>query len=896
MRPEQALAAMAAAARLAPFDDTTTWHDALFETGPDGELLSDPDRPDRALLLALAEEYAAAGQHLDTLPDRAHVAWLQEILGVKRLPVVPDRVVAHVTVDPKLAPAVIPLGTVLRGGKDAFGNERRYTTVDALTAHGAALVGVRSLTPGGTEPGRPGVAASAPDFPLAPLSGPNAAHTLRVRSPTLAFSGGTMTVEIQFGSPAHVADLAGATWRWSVSEGVASGLATGIVTSSTVRVTLVDACGSDDGGDPWIECVVPPATPVPEALAFSAVSVRVVERSGVVPEAAFYNEGAVDVTKEFQPFGAVAKRGDAFYLRCDEAFGKATASLTITVTLMQAGGVALSASAGGSGVPQQITTTVQQALAQAKGKLGASWNLIETEYGEILGVFQGSDDASVRWQRRLDGGWHNFGSTAGSFSSVTATLAGPVGSEVASVSGQPGHYVRAFLDQGDFGWTAYQTAVAYFATRAVAGGDPKPTMPTPPVPPIASSVTVSYTTSPTAATGVEAVSGRRRHGMPESGLFRPFRRAVADSGEDGMVAIGLALPDAAIGSTVSIYLTVDSASPCGAADPVDARWEWWAADGWRELPVADASRQLRESGLLRFVAPVGWLLGCADVDAADGRWVRLITSAPERLGVVQDVAVDAVVAEFVSTAADPASDPSPATALPTGAIKGTLSPIVGVKKVTNVASVRGRGPETDPAYLVRASSRARHRDRAIDPWDYEQHVSLAFPEVAAVRCLPHTDGSGNRAPGVVGLVVVPDRPTEPSPRPSVSLVERIRDAMAPLRPVGARVDVLCPLYAPVTVVAAITLRRGLAALTGLEAITSALEQTLHPTSGPPRWGRSLYASSLIAALESQPAVDSVTSFDLRDATGSSVEVVEVDPCRGLYCSSGSHQLTCEEQL
>ena len=890
--PEQVIAAIAAAARLTPFGPSTTWYDALFEVGTDQ--LSAPEQPDRALLWSLAQEYVAAAGHLDTLTDRTHLAWLEQILGIPRLPVVPDRVVAHVTVDPKLAPAVVPRGTTLRGGKDAFGNERRYATLDALTAHGPALAGIRSLAPGGTQPGLPGVAASAPDFPLTPLEGPDAAHTLRVHSPALAFDSGTLTVELEFGSPSDIASLAGAVWRYSRADGTVSPTTAGTVTSTSVRVTLTGECGTADGTDPWLECVIPAATPLPEGLAFSSVTVRVTARAGVVPQAAFYNDGAVDVTKEFQPFGAVAKRGDAFYLRCDEAFGKATADLTIIVSLMQSGGAMLRSSAGGSGIPSAVKVQAQRVLSQAKSKLGGSFGLIAGEYDEILGFFDSPDDATVRWQRRLDGRWSSFGS-ADEFASIAASLGGQVGSEAAVVSGQQGHYVRAFLDQGDFGWAAYQAGVANFATRAVAGS--KPTMPTPPVPPIASGITISYTTAPVLATRVESTSGWRHQTMGTSGTFRPFRRAVSDSGHTGMVAVGLALPETALGSTVSLYFDVDSAAPCGSADPVDAGWQWWNGDVWQNLAVADASRQLRESGLLRFVAPIGWAPGSADLSAADGRWIRLVTYAHDRLGIVNDVVVDAVLADFISSAADPQLDPSPATSLPAGTIKGALSPIVGVKKVTNIASVRGRGPEADSAYLSRASARVRHRGRAIVPWDYEQQVTLAFPEVAAVRCLPHTTTSGDRAPGTVGLVVVPDRPLDPQPRPSVSLTERILDTFAPLKPIGAEVAVLCPLYAPVTVVATITLRPGVAALTGLEAIRAALEDLLHPTtSWPPQWGRSLYASSLIAFLEQLPDVDVVKGFDLHDETGSSVEVVEVDPCRGLYCSSAAHQLTCEEQL
>lgn len=891
--PEQILADLATTARLTEFG-AGSWYDVLFDTSAAETRLSAPTEPDQALVLALAEEYAALDTHLDTLPDRAHVAWLEEILRIPRLPVVPDRVVAHAQVDPKLAPAVVPRGTLLRGGKDAFGNERRYATADALTAHGAALAGLRSLTPGGSS-GLPGVVASVPEFPLDPFAGTDAPHRLRISSRALAFSGGTMTVELAFEGATGVSGLAGALWRCSLPEGTVGQTLTGKVTGSTVEIELSGLCGAPDGAVPWIECLVPGHVAVPETLGFTGVTVKVTARSLFVPEAAFYNDGAVDVTKEFQPFGAVAKRGDAFYLRSDEAFSKNVNKLTIDVTIMQEGGAKLSASYGGTGIPLYFVTYLGTKLGGAKAEIGSGPSKAKDFIDEILGFLDDVDEPTVRWQRRDGRQWIGIGTAKSHFGSLSNETVGG-GSDPMVVSGQEGRYVRAFLEQGDFGWTKYQEDVAYFATKAVAGTPPKPVMPTPPVPPIASSIEISYTTSAVQATRVESISGWRRTVKKGGGTYRPFRRAVSDAGHAGMVAVGLELPDTALGSSVSLYFDVDSAAPCGAADPVVADWEWWTGESWQELPVADGSRQLRESGLLRFVAPFGWKPGCADVNADGGRWIRFVTKAPDRLGVVQNLVVDAVVAEFVSGALDPQLDPSPATALPVGTIKGSLSPIRGVKKVTNLASVRGRGPESDSAYRVRASARARHRDRAIVPWDYEQHVALAFPEVAAVRCLPHTDASGNRVPGKVGLVVVPDRPTDPAPRPSVSLTGRIVDALTPLKPMGAGIAVLCPLYEAVTVVASITLRRGVAALTGLEEISAALERALHPTgTSPTRWGKALYASTLIAFLEQQPVVDVVTSFDLQ-WQGASVEVVEVDACRGLYCSAGDHLLTCEEQL
>lgn len=901
--PAQVLEAMAAAARLAEYDADGSWADVLFATGPDGALAPAPaGAPDRELLSALAAEYAALDEHLETLPERLRRSWLEEVLGIERLPAVPDRVVAHATVDPKAAPAVVPRGTRLRGGKDAYGNERRYVTLDALTAHGAALTGVRSFVPDPT--GGPvrahGVAAAAPPFPLSPPDGDDGTHRLRIHSPALAFTGGDLTAQLAFTGASGVGGLAGLVWRWSRADGTTSTTTGGAVSGPTVTVTLTDGCGAPAGEVPWIEGVLSSAAAVPVGLSFTGVTVRVTSRTAYVPEAAFYNDGAVDVTKEFQPFGAVAKRGDAFFLRSDEAFGKALATVEVAVEIMQEGGAPLSSSAGGTGIPTYLAENLKNQLLLMKTNLGSGYSAVESQWTNLFTSVSTTTTPSVVWQRREDGAWKPLGAASSSFGTLSATMSGSaVASETFSVAGQAGHYVRAFLAQGDFGWTDYQQKVADFATRAVAGTTPKPTMPAVPVPPIASGITVRYTTSPVEAALVEASSGWRRQrrvgGSAER--FTPFRLVVSDAGAPGMVAIGLELPGGALGSTISLYLDVESASPCGSAEPVAATWQFWDGGAWSALAVADASHQLREAGLLRFVAPRSWAVGCDDLSADTGRWVRLVTDQPARLGELRDVVVDAVVAEFASASGDPGLDPSSADALPPGTIKGTLTPVAAVKKVTNLASVRGRAPETDAAYLARASARVRHRDRAITPWDLEQQVALALPEVAAVLCLPHTDRDGLRAPGQVGLVVVPDRPLDAAPRPSVSLAGRVVDVVRPRAPLGARLHVMCPAYAPVTVVATIRLRPGVAALTGTEAVTTALELVLHPTGTlPVRWGRTLYASTLVAFLERQPVVDVVTDFELRDGSGAALELVEVDPCRGLYCSSGDHHLSCEEQL
>jgi hypothetical protein len=895
--PDDVRAALARAAGLVAFDADHTWRDVLF-TGADDTDLSRPGDPDRALLAALTQEYPELDTHGDTLPDRAHLDWLEQVLAIPRLPVLPDTVVAHATVDPKLAPAVVATGTVLRGGKDAFGTERRYVTDDALTAHGATVTAVRSLVPGGDPTGLPGQVAQAEPYPLTPTTGTPAPHRLRLYSPVLTFDGGTMTVRVSFTDATSVAGLAPAMWRYPRADG-SVGLAAGAVVGSQVTVVLTAGCGLTPGaGDPWLEASIPPDHPLPTSLAFTQAKLQVIGRTAVVPQAAYLNDGALDVTKELQPFGAAAKRGDALYLRSDEAFSKPLATITLDIQVMQAGGSALTSSAGGSGIPTYVAEEIYTSMSYLQLNWGGSVSdEVQDAFDHITGLVTTTTTPHVEWQRRLDGEWQTFKDVGAALTGfVNAPVSGAVCSEPAVIGGEQGHLVRAFLSEGDFGWTDYQQKIAAFATSAVAGGTP--TMPPPPVPPIVSRITLAYTTASVLATKVEALNGWATTWQTGSGTFQPFTRFVSTIGDTGMVALGLDLPASAIGSTVSVYLGVESAAPCGSStDPEGARWEWWSGTAWQPLPVADGSRLLREAGLLRFVAPEGWAVGCSAVSAGTGRWVRLVTDAPERIGVITSVTPDAVVATYLSQAPDPTADPSPATALPPGTIKGTLSPVTGVKKVTNLAGVRGRGPEDDGAYLRRASALARHRGRAVTAWDYEEVVAVEFPEVAAVRCLPHTGPGGVRLAGGVGLVVLPDRPLDPAPRPSVSLAGRITDVLAPMTGLHAEPTVLCALFVPVTVTADVLLRRGIAALTGRDAVGSALEAWLHPGgTTPTRWGRSLFRSSLEAFLDGLPEVDTVQTVTMRGPDGVVTELVEVNPCRGLFCSSAAHTITVQEQL
>ena len=108
--------------------------------------------------------------------------------------------------------------------------------------------------------------------------------------------------------------------------------------------------------------------------------------------------------------------------------------------------------------------------------------------------------------------------------------------------------------------------------------------------------------------------------------------------------------------------------------------------------------------------------------------------------------------------------------------------------------------------------------------------------------------------------------------------------------------VVPPAYVAVTVTAHLVLALAVASPQGRATVLDALEVWLDPARTAPRFGGGLYASAVVAFLESLPDVDHVETFDLALPDGTHADPVTVDPVRGLVASSGRHVLSVEEQL
>ncbi|MCD4536373.1 baseplate J/gp47 family protein [Nocardioides sp. cx-169] len=889
-----ALRELASLARTTPAglpDRALTWHDLLFA----GDALADPSRPDQALLSAVAELTAGLADHLAGVPDRLHREWLAEILGIPEAPAEADRVPVGFTTTPAAGTVLVPRETELRA-KDTAGRERRYLTAEPLEVHGTTVPAVRAARTRRLADGA--VADTAvrwadreePFAGFVPAPGetgvPTARHRLRIADQLLATDGsGSTTVTVSFvGGDASV--LGDATWRRSTAEGSARAYPSGsvVVDGATTRVTVTygGACAAPPGETlPWLEVALPRTAPLDGAalgLSFTQVELEVQVR-GLAPTAAFAGDARLDLSKAFEPFGPVPREGDALVVRSDEAFGKPLTRLAVDV------------GRAGSSKPGDRADDHLAPVPRAKGR-STRKTLSQAGSGSATLVLEAWDGAA----------WEPGSTPITSTELVNVAGVPPLGtsvpaSAVLEYAGQRGHFVRLRLDDADFGWQDHQRALAELAAVAgTTGTRPSAARLAPPEAPRLERLRLAYTTVRRRAAAVTSYDGYavRRQATGGTGTTHAAFRTTCALGTErdvGTLDVALDLPDRAVGGSVSLWLEVRPADV--GAEPGASRWQISTASGWRTADVADGTHGLRQSGLLRVLAPAAWTRGAPEAGDPDGtwRWLRLHSSEPGRLGTLLAIVPDAALA---------AQCPRPALVAPEEAllpaqVKGLVSPVAGVRKVAGLRGLPGRAAESPADYRRRASTYHRHRDRAVQAWDYEELARQAAPGVAAVRCLPHTCAQLGSRPGSVALVVVPAG-SQPQPLPTVAMAERIESALRSRMPVTATVAVVPPAYVAVTVRAHVALATGVAALQGRARVLDGLERWLHPAlDRRPRFGSGLYASAVVSFLESLAEVDHVVSFGLTLADGTTADPVAVDPARGLAASSGRHAITVEER-
>lgn len=343
----------------------------------------------------------------------------------------------------------------------------------------------------------------------------------------------------------------------------------------------------------WLRCrLLTPITHAARAQAdrvhasqlptINRVSLRVgLNRTRLPIEAAFANQIAVDLSKDFFPFGEKPKFGDALYLAQREAFSQAGAAIILDLSL----------TAKDSGIP----------APKADGGIELIWEFWNGATWQMIGSSSAKDGGSPA----------GFDTTR-AFTQPTGMVAFklPQAPAQTTVNGIENYWIRARISGGNYGEEA-----RYELINKNKAEDGYKLIPANFAPPSLATVVAGYqltappTGAPAALPDHILTYNDLAYQAPAMPPLIPFR-PTTDTRPS--LYLGFTLPPerpSFPNRTVSLYFRMaeevyggvpDNPSP--ASSPRLA-WRYWNGQAWTDLTARDETQGLTRSGLVEFLPP-----------------------------------------------------------------------------------------------------------------------------------------------------------------------------------------------------------------------------------------------------------------------------------------------------
>ena len=417
-------------------------------------------------------------------------------------------------------------------------------------------------------------------------------------------AGGNLTIAFSLAADHALPAL---DWEYSTADGWQMAIVNDASTPTHYILETPDIAkktveGRDDAGAAierlsyWVRA----KTTDPKPLTISSVDVSVDIDKKPVPEyLAYFNNSAIDITKDFFPFGERPKFNDTFYIACRPAFARPATTTMLEVELSGA-----------------IDTPADIGLDWEYWD-GSSWQLIghttqtgvpETEPSDKIGFSDTTNaftkDGTVRFptpdmkereQNGVKDYWIRIRMINGDYgkeASYQITANQELKDQLQIIETNPTTY-QSIIDL----LTQYGLVDTYQYIGATFD------------PPSIKTLDLSYSLIETAGISLGLTNnGYVYRDVSSATEFQPFH-----GWEDEHPALYLEFDSATTvpGSPLSIY--VQLVQPVyGARNPLDAVgsdappvvvWTYWSGDKWTRLPAEDETDNFTRSGLLRFIVP-----------------------------------------------------------------------------------------------------------------------------------------------------------------------------------------------------------------------------------------------------------------------------------------------------
>lgn len=325
--------------------------------------------------------------------------------------------------------------------------------------------------------------------------------------------------------------------------------------------------------------------------------------------------------------------------------------------------------------------------------------------------------------------------------------------------------------------------------------------------------------------------------------------------------------------TLSVLFQMSEGSADPEVEKSAVQWCYLADNEWKPLPassiLSDTTNGLLNTGIVQLDIPASasnqntllpgklhWLKVTCDFNtAAISDTIEIVTQA-----VSATFSSEVVAASHFGNLLAPES------------ITETLDFNPGIKGITQpYTSSKGKAAEEASTFYNRISERIRHKNRAVNMWDYERMVLEQFPEIYKVKCLPATSEQNKLALGAVNVLVIPDikgklpfNPFEPKvPADTLFQVQQFLDGHAPAY---ADVTVRNPTYLQLMVRCVVKFKEGYNEGFYKPKLIDELKQFLAPWAydkgGNITIGGSIYASVITNFIAERPYIEYVANMKL----------------------------------
>ena len=223
--------------------------------------------------------------------------------------------------------------------------------------------------------------------------------------------------------------------------------------------------------------------------------------------------------------------------------------------------------------------------------------------------------------------------------------------------------------------------------------------------------------------------------------------------------------------------------------------------------------------------------------------------------------------------------------LPTNTITNFLDEHPSIKEINqDFESFGGKPEESLFDFQVRVSERLRHKDRAINKWDYEHIILQKFPNISKVVCLNNTNINLHKKPGSVLLVTIPnitktiDKKVLQPKNPEAKL-RKIKKSISKRISPFVNIDVCNPIYEQVQVKFEVKFFDELNVRYYLQKVNEDLKEFLNPWvyDGDIQLTRTekIYSIHLVYFLEKLDYVDYVTNLSAYHIVDNSIINLDV---------------------